>query len=521
MSINLKCAACGQQVLFKDDEAICPSCEVLLRRHSEETDMAIPVSMALPKEFEPVDLSQLLKLSQKAAPRYQKNISDAKSSSKNTVVTPMTPQSSESDQRALAQAIDRLASALETNAGVHPSVIEKDVLQNTVRSVITTVGSNLPEKNRSNLDNEGTNNEEATALKEVDAPEVTILNERDYKSGKTTAVNEQGKALPVEQALLVRSEAATEAALFQRKNRASTDTTGRKKNSLAVWADSHPVFMFFSGLILLIGLVFMIITLLDDTRAKTTEETESQLLIGKEAALDSPDFFHAEREARGFLNAIALKSAKPYIFRAHAIGPKLDKFYRPLPNPADYELTLTHREQNNDKNVYYYTVESDGRKQPLVVLQQQHIFRVFWEYGAGIGDISWPAFLGGQPTTPVLLRAFLQPSNLYDNFHSQDEWSSWIAQDWEGSHTAVVYAKINSLTDRRLKSAWQKHAIKRGQGKWITAQIRLKHLNTSVQGLAGQLAIAEAVEVPLGSWLPEEFVDKNTFYSENDQNGTK
>ena len=59
--------------------------------------------------------------------------------------------------------------------------------------------------------------------------------------------------------------------------------------------------------------------------------------------------------------------------------------------------------------------------------------------------------------------------------------------------------------------------MKRHQMNWVMAQVRLKHLGTGVDRIAGAFESAEVVEVPLGSWLPEEFVVGDTFYSERDK----
>jgi DNA-directed RNA polymerase subunit RPC12/RpoP len=107
MSIELKCAACGHEVPFEDGdletESICPGCEVLLRRRSLDDRMAIPVSMALPDEFEPADLGRVPKHSQELIHRYQKN-------SPTRIVKTGDPRSD--SNLALAKAIERLATAI-------------------------------------------------------------------------------------------------------------------------------------------------------------------------------------------------------------------------------------------------------------------------------------------------------------------------------------------------------------------------------------------------------------------------
>ena len=482
MSIHLKCAACGHQVPFQDGdletEAICPGCEVLLRRRSLEDQMAIPVSMALPDEFEPADLGRVPKHSQELIHRYQKN-------SPNRVVKTGDPLSD--SNLVLAKAIERLASAIESS-GTIPSV-ERNLISQQLTASATSVASSPDEMHR----------------------EVPVLN------GKTTAVDEHGKALPVESPVLVRREAAAQAHRFQRQHQAATDIKGPQQSSLAQWVEAHPLAMMLTGLTLLIALVVMTSILMDSAFNESNEPTVVPSAMAGENWSEDPDFAHAEREARGFLNAVALNPARPYIFRASTIGPKLEKFFKPLPDPGNYEIELTGRQQNEDKAVYYYQVTSKDLTQPLVVLQEKETFKVFWEFGACMGDISWEAFVDEEPKNPVLMRAFLQPDIVFDSIHPREEWSSWLTENWDGSQSAQVYTKLGSPEDRRLKSALEQHPVARKDSNWIMAQVLLKHLGTGVDRIAGAFVSAEVVEVPLGSWLPEEFVVGNTFYSEKDK----
>ncbi len=484
MSIELKCAACGHEVPFEDGdletESICPGCEVLLRRRSLDDRMAIPVSMALPDEFEPADLGRVPKHSQELIHRYQKN-------SPTRIVKTGDPRSD--SNLALAKAIERLATAIEGGSSLPAAETE------FVEQQLASVGLAPVEANG----------------------QVPVLNGTIDSNGKTTAIDDNGKALPVGSPVLVRREAAAQAHRFQRQTQAATDIKGPQKSAVARWVEAHPLVMMLSGLTLLIALVVMTSILMNNALSDAEEPELSTVVMAGESQGEDPDFEYAEREARGFLNAIALNSARPYIFRANAIGPKLDKFYQPLANPANYEIELKGRQKNDEKAVYYYQVTSDEQTQPLVVLQEQQTFRVFWEYGACVGDISWEAFVDEEPSNPVLMRAFLKPDLVFDSVHSQEEWSSWLAENWDGSQSARVFTKLGSPEDRRLKSALEEHSVKRKDSSWVMAQVRLKHMGTGVDRIAGAFESAEVVEVPLGSWLPEEFVVGNTFYSEKDQ----
>lgn len=493
MSINLKCAACGHEVPFQDGdletESICPGCEVLLRRRSLEDQMAIPVSMALPDEFEPADLGRVPKHSRELIHRYQKSAS---------LRAVKTGDPLSDSNLVLAKAIERLAFAIEGNGS--PAGIQKEFV--------------------SQID-------EAGAASTVQPPvegSVPVLNGLPEEpssisaNGKTTAVDANGKALPVGSPVLVRREAAAQAHRFQRQTQAATDIKGPQQSSLVRWVEGHPFVMMLTGLTLLIALVVMTWILMNDSlnNSDSGNTIPSAAMIG-EGSTNDPDFDFAEREARGFLNAVGLNAARPYIFRADSIGPKLEKFYRPLPDPANYSVELTGRQRNDDRSVYYYQVTSGEVTQPLVVLQEQNTFRVFWEYGAGVGDVSWTAFVDEKPETPVLMRAFLQPGTVFDSVHSSDEWRSWLAENWDGSQSARVFSKRGTPEDRRLTSALTEHPVKRKDSSWVMAQVRLKYIGTSFDSVLGAFESAEVVEVPLGSWLPEEFVVGNTFYSRKDQ----
>ena len=98
-----------------------------------------------------------------------------------------------------------------------------------------------------------------------------------------------------------------------------------------------------------------------------------------------------------------------------------------------------------------------------------------------------------------------------------EEWTSWLAENWDGSRSARIFSKTGSPADRRLKSASVEHSVKRKGAKWVMAQVRLKHTGTGIGRSAGTFESAEVVEVPFGSWLPEQFVVGNTFYSEEDR----
>lgn len=503
MSVFLKCAACGYEVPFKDGdmstEAICPGCEVMLRRRSMADLMAIPVSMALPDSFLPADLGRVPKHSRELIHRYktgEQAVQDPRSES-NVV---------------LAKAIERLALALEGNGGNAPKPSVTDLTGLLASLSQQGVPDSAISSFLANMGTPGPSGEVATAPEDV-----LVLNGQTSGNGKSTAVDANGRALPVVAPVLVRREAAAEAHRYRRENQAATDIKGQRQSGVSEWVEKHPVVMMSAGLFFLIALVVMTTMVMSGMFERPVEDSAgNQMMIGDTNA-DGPDFNHAEREARGFLNAVNLNAAKPYIYQSSRITEKLEAFYQPLEDPGNYTLEFRSRQRNGDRAAYYYQVESGEKIQPIIVLQERENFKVFWEFGACVGDLSWSSFLESEPSRPVLMRAFLKPDDTYDPIHSAEDWSSWRAQDWDGSNSIRVYCKRGSPEDRRLNSALREFPVVRDSANWVMAQVTLKHLRSISGKGADLLESAEVFQVPLGSWLPKEFVGGNTFYSERDR----
>lgn len=501
MSVFLKCAACGYQVPFQDGdmatEAICPGCEVMLRRRSMADLMAIPVSMALPDSFLPADLGRVPKHSRELIHRYKTGGESAAQDprSESNVV--------------LAKAIERLALALEGSSGAVPQASPADlsgllatlskqgIPDTAINSILEKLGG--PEALHSS------------------AEEVLVLSGQKSGTGKSTSVDANGRALPVIAPVLVRREAAAEAHRYRRENQATTDIKGQRQSGIAEWVEKHPVVMMSTGLFFLIALVVMTTMVMSGGFDKPDENAADSSVMMGDTNAEGPDFNHAEREARGFLNAVSLNAAKPYIYQSSRISEKLETFYEPLEDPGNYTLEFRSRQRNGDRAAYYYQVESGDKIQPIIVLQERDSFKVFWEFGACVGDLSWPAFLESEPSRPVLMRAFLKPENINDPLHPAEEWSSWRAQDWDGSNSMRVYCKRGSPEERRLSSALREFPVVRDSANWVMAQVTLKHLRSISGKGADLLESAEVYQVPLGSWLPKEFVNGNTFYSERDR----
>jgi hypothetical protein len=275
--------------------------------------------------------------------------------------------------------------------------------------------------------------------------------------------------------------------------------------------------MMMTGLSLLIALVVMTTLLMEGWVTKSDEEGVAAVSLEESAVKATPAYSTAEMTAHRFLRASSLAEARSYIYHASSLEPQLQSYYEPIANPGDYELVFKGRDVMGERSVFFFQVSSGSQVTPVVVLQEAEDFRVFWQFGAGVGEISWADFLKREPSRPVLMRAFLRPDNIYTTDYPPAEWSSWLVRDWAGEETARVFCERDSPEERRLFSALREYPIVRNKKRWVMAQVQLQHIG-SYSGAGGSLQeTAEVVAVPLGSWLPAEFVSGPTFYSEQDE----
>lgn len=503
MSVLLKCAACGHEAPFHDDkletEAICPGCEVLLRRRSPSDLIAIPVSMELPPDFVPADLQQVPK---PAGVLYNRALGS-------TVVRSVTPQGSVGDGSVLlARAVERLAIAIE-KAGLNGKESE-------VRAIYDQLGKGAPSVAAVSAVPAVPVSTPVGETKSVTGP-VPVLTGQPDDEGQVIPLYDDGRARPMNTPVLVRQEAAAEAHRFRRENQGATDEHANRPHPISEWIETHPVVMMVTGLALLLALVVMTTLLMSGWLTEGDGDTAERKAAIQSALIQSPSYAQAEDKARAFLSAKSLVEARPHIYQAKDIEPQLLSYYEPLANPEDYQLQFRSRENMGERAVYFFQVNSGKQALPLIVLQAGEAFQVFWQFTAGVGDVSWPDFLQKEPARPVLMRAFLQPSTHYDTEHLPEKWSSWLAQDWSGKHRAHVFCLRDSKHDRRLTGAYEEHSILRSKSRWIMAQVRLQHLKRRTGVGISNEETARVVEVPLGSWLPPEFVSGSTFYSEKDK----
>lgn len=273
--------------------------------------------------------------------------------------------------------------------------------------------------------------------------------------------------------------------------------------------------MMITGLGLLLALVVITTIFMEGWLTGESSAPQGQgAVMALEGWSEDPDFRHAEREARGFLNATTLNSAKPYIFKAEEKEEILEAYYAPLPDPGNYTLELSGRKKLGQRSVYFYQVTSGPDVLPLVVLQEGENFKVHWEFTAGVGDMSWETFVEEKPSEAVLMRALLRPDGAHDAGHPATDWTSWAVEDWKGDYPVRLFTRNNSPEDRRLKSAFKEFGVRRHKQDWVMAQVVIQFQATAHDPNHGIFQSAQVMEVPLASWLPEEFELANTFYSD-------
>lgn len=505
MSVLLKCAACGHEVPFADGdletEAVCPGCEVLLRRRSDEDNMAIPVSMELPEAFGHADLKQMSKLSETLINRYQRSVPAYRLSADDEKVD---------GQLALARAIEKLADAVE---GAGARVGKPALTQNSAHSIELSDESDFAFENQFFFEED---NAEAPFPEELETA-VRLKNGNAQENGSTTGQNGR-RANPVNAPVLVRREAAKEAHRFKRETQAHTDIKGVEKSSMALWIENHPGLMMFMGMSLLISLVVLTTVVMEKSFSDKIQPAANgrQLIRPDALVVDRNAAVEAEKCLRNFLAAPNADAARPYIYQASLIERKLDAYFEPFDEITDFLVKPLGVRKRDDLAVHFFQVEAGEVRTPFVVLQEDQRHRVLWEYTSGVGDLSWGDFVGKEPKEPTLVRVLVRPADVFGTPFRSENWTSWWAQDLRGEHQMLFFAPRSGPATLRMDSAFQNWPVKIDEVNWAMVQVEASHQGLIFAGDAGSFESAEVKEVPLGSWLPAEFEFENTFYTEKD-----
>ncbi|NIP95752.1 MAG: hypothetical protein GWO24_20855 [Akkermansiaceae bacterium] len=491
MAVTLKCAACGADVEFEEpsstEEATCPGCEVRVRYREGDKQMAIPVSMALPDKFQPIDLDSVADKSSLLVGRYRKQVEDSGSGNSDLV---------------LAKALETLASSighLEERLTRHEQgeTDEPDAPPESTGGNGQTNGVKVASDDDQDIDE--------------DMDEVVQLDPDEEGEGRGTI-----KADPVGARVLVRREAAREAQQFRREGHADWDDHSHGARSRGPtgfgWLMEHyPKATILITLLLAGGLIVMTMAAMNEMfatpadRDKVGPEKEAGKPLSQ-LMTDDPEAAMAETMARGFLNATTAKSAEPFIFEVEAIREKFERYYQPIPTPGEYDLKLKSRAlAPGGQSVFAYRVAMPGEDaRMLVVLPEGQMPKVFWEFFAEVGDVSWEDFMAQRPQEPVAMRVWVYPGDNYFKPYDRDDWQSYILHDYAENRKVYAFADRGASGDWRINDALKNEPVQFNRHSAVMALVKMTY-RSDLPAAAGSGVMVEIKEVVATSWLPERF----------------
>lgn len=494
--------------------------------------MAIPVSMSLPEKFQHVDLSSVADKSSLLVGRYRKPSE--------------VPATGLGSQAALAKALESLANSiglLEARLG----------RQDQAAAAVSSPPPPPPTKPGAELPPDPPRDDaSAPAVPEPPLPtepETEPANENGFPSAtpqpesesagdsdvvQLNAGEEQDEAFrgksksnPLGAQVLVRREAAREAHAFRREKHSQADwdehaaqrTSG--PTGFAWLMDRFPKTTVLLSMVMVGFLIAATIIWMDSIFATPTAPSKKAAVAVQTTSLgelmkDDPEAATAEIVARGFLNATSLEAAAPFVFQSDAIETKLASYYQPISAPGDYELSFKHRALGGDgRSQFLYNVELPGeRPRMLVILPEGAMPKVFWEFFAEVGDISWGAFMKEQPQDPVEMRVWVYPGEVYVDGYNEQDWQSYVLHDFAEDHRIYAYADRGAIEDWRIADAlandpvqFKRHSAVMALVKLIyMAELPLVSADPEGAAVAGEtVTVAEIKDVLATSWLPKQF----------------
>ena len=493
MAVSLKCAACGAEVEFEDlspmVEEICPGCQVKVRYRECDKQMAIPVSMKLPEEFAPVDLSSVADKSSLLVGRYRKPSEESESGSN---VELMLAKALESLAQSIGHLDDRLtrqeqgSERDEEKGDAEDPAFENSPAEDEGLKVVAT--------------NEGTGESEVVHL--------------DPK--EKAKFGEDEKANPVEARVLVRREAAKAAHAFQREKQVQGDWDERtapasRQVGIGWLMANYPKTTVVVSTTLMLGLIAVTIFWMEDLVAGRQPVEELTIVAPEGTGLsrlmaDDPEAAMAETVARGYLNATSAKAALPFVWESEVIRDKFESYFKPLSQPDSYELKLQDRGAGKDgKATFLYRVDMPGEKaRRLLVLPEGAMPKVFWEFFEEVGDVSWADFLSRKPQNPAEMRVWLYPVEEYVEGYEAAKWQSYMLHDYAEKHRILAYAPRDLGDDWQISDALRNEPVSFNRHEAVMALLKLTYKSEFKIGDSSG-AVAEINDVMATSWLPEGF----------------
>lgn len=523
MAVTLKCAACGAAVAFKELSPqvveTCPGCQVRVSHREGDDQMAIPVSMDLPDEFQPVDLKSVADKSSLLVGRYKKQNDETPAKSSTDVVLAKALET-------LADSIGNLEDRLnrqEANGKATES--KEETPKAKIDETAAPDENKLPRKRRKPA---GRKQREQTITPVAEAvpsseDEVKVVEEEGTSDVVQLEPEEDPirKALPVGARVLCRREAAREAHAFRREKHSQADwddlaDPDDQPAGFGWLMENYPKSTILLSLFLVGSVIAATILWMDHLFTTDTPATQEPAPIGTSAMgalmAEDPEAGMAQMVAFGYLNATSAASAAPFVYDYDAIKDKFDEYYRPIENPGSYQLTQNGRVLTKDGTLFRYRVDSGTSTRHLVVLPETHMPKVFWEFFEEIGDLSWGKFstdrLLGEA---VEMRVLMYPAHHYVvPYNDENRWQSYVLHDFDENRKVLAWAERGARGEWHVANAMKTEPVTLKKTKnqtAVMALVRLRRLGRQ-GGKANGAHTAEIEEVIATSWLPERFRPK-------------
>ena len=131
--------------------------------------------------------------------------------------------------------------------------------------------------------------------------------------------------------------------------------------------------------------------------------------------------------------------------------------------------------------------------------------KVHWEFFSEVGDVSWYEFMTERPSTPVMLRSFVQLGSVYHSPYNQEDWQCYLLHDRDQNYVVHAYARRRGGADWNLDHVLKNSPVKFERFSAVRAQVEVSFMAEVTKPEGGKLFLAEIKDVPHTSWLPERF----------------
>lgn len=555
MAVTLKCAACGAAVAFKELSPqvveTCPGCQVRVSHREGDDQMAIPVSMDLPDEFQPVDLKSVADKSSILVGRYKKQNDQGPTASTEVVLAKALETLADSignleerlnRQEANGQAAESAEAVPERETKTEPrppskAEIEVEVEETRIepdeakveavpaKKEEASTDKKLPRKRRKPAGRKRREETVTPVAKAAPSPsedEVKVVEEEG--AGEVVQLEPEEdpirKARPVGARVLCRREAAREAHAFRREKHSQADWDDQadpedQPAGFGWLMENYPKSTILVSLFLVGSVIAATILWMDHLFTTDTPVTHEPAPIGNSSMgalmAEDPEAGMAQMVALGYLNATSASSAAPFVYDHDTIKDKFEEYFRPIDNPGSYQLKLNGRVLTKDGTLFRYLVESGSSTRHLVVLPETHMPKVFWEFFEEVGDISWGKFTTDRLLGQALeMRVLMYPANHYVVPYDKGRWQSYILQDFDENRRVFAWAERGARGEWHVANALKTDPVTLKKTKnqtAVMALVRLRRLGRQ-GGQADGAHTAEIEEVIATSWLPERFRPK-------------